>query len=296
MGLTGIDVHKPDRPLRAEMGGLAVLLGIAAGSTVFLVADYAVDGSAVAFAAAFASIALIGIVGAADDLHELDQRTKPLLIVLASVPLMYYLAGRTTIFLPVIGSVQLGLLYPLVAVPLAVTTCANFSNMLAGFNGLEGGVAVISLGTMSLLSQATGHPAMAVLGYIITLAFVGFLAFNWYPARLFPGDTGTLMAGAAVAAIGLVSGLEFAAIILSIPAAMDFALKAMSRNPFKQRRAFGNTTVSADGVLQPPAYPALVHAFMRVSPIKERGLVVSVLAMQLLYAAVAVVVTARFAL
>ena len=293
-GISGVDIHKPDRPTRAEMGGLAVLVAMAAASALYVALNFALDGETVLFAAVASTVALTGVVGVADDVVELSQKFKPLLIVLASVPLMATLWGRTGIFVPTIGNVDFGLLYPLVAVPLAITTSANFSNLLAGFNGLESGCAAISIGTMSLLSEATGHPTVAVFGAILTAAYLGFLILNWYPAKIFPGDSGTLIAGAALAAIGLGSGLEFEAVVLSIPAGMDFALKVMNRNPFKQRHILGNTKVRADGTLDPAPYPALVHAFMRVSPLKERDLVVTVLAMQALFAAAAIAIALTF--
>jgi len=288
LGISGVDIHKPDGPVRAEMGGLAILIALAAGSTVYLGANFALDGPLTLFAGAALTIALTGLVGVADDVVDLSQRFKPFLIVAASIPLMFCLLSRGSIFVPEIGSVNLGLLYPLVAVPLAITTSANFSNLLAGFNGLEAGCAAISLGTMAFLSDATGHPAVAVLGCIATFAYIGFLMLNWYPAKVFPGDTGTLMAGASLAALGLASGLEFEAIVLSIPAAMDFALKMVHRQPFKQRHMFGNTRVRADGTLEPADYPAVVHAFMKVSPITEKELVVSLLAMQAVFASLAI--------
>ena len=293
-GISGIDIHKADRPVRAEMGGLAVLVAMAVASTVFLGLDYGADGSPVLFAAVASTVVLTGLVGVADDVLEISQKVKPFLIVVAAVPLMLYLSQRAFIFIPLLGSIHLGLLYPLVAVPLAITTSANFSNLLAGFNGLEAGCAAISLGTMSLLSDLYGHPTVAVLGAILTFAYVGFLALNWYPAKIFPGDSGTLMSGAALAAMGLASGLEFEAIVLSVPAAMDFALKMMHRRPFKQRHVLGNTSVRPDGTLDPAPYPALVHAFMKVSPIRERELVVSVLATEALFAVVAIVIGVAF--
>jgi len=294
LGISGVDIHKVDRPVRAEMGGLAVLLAMALASSLFLGLEYSEDGSAVLFAAVAATVAFTGLVGVADDMLEISQKLKPFLIVVASVPLMFYLSQRAFIFVPLLGSVHLGLLYPLIAVPLAITTSANFSNLLAGFNGLEAGCASISLGTMSVLSYAYGHPTVAVLGVIMTFAYVGFLALNWYPAKIFPGDSGTLMAGAALAAMGLASGLEFEAIVLSVPAAMDFGLKMMYRRPFKQRHVLGNTKVREDGTLDPAPYPALVHAFMKVSPIGEKGLVLSVLATEVLFAVAAVAVAVAF--
>ncbi len=294
MGISGIDIHKREKPVRAEMGGLAVLFGLALGSVVYFVSNVELDGPVVLFAAAFSTIAFTGLVGIADDFIEMGQRFKPFLMVAASLPLMYLLLDRSSIFVPLLGHVHLGLLYPLIAVPLAITTSANFANLLAGFNGLEAGCASISLGTMSLLAYLTGHPAIAALGLILTSAYIGFLGQNWYPAKIFPGDTGTLMAGAALAAMGLAAGLEFQAIILSIPAAMDFALKMMHRNPFKQRHQYGNTSVREDGTLEPAPYPAVVHSFMKVSPISERGLVISVLAMMALYSTIAIAVTLVF--
>jgi hypothetical protein len=95
------------------------------------------------------------------------------------------------------------------------------------------------------------------------------------------------MAGSAVAVIGLLSGLEFEAIVMSIPAAMDFTLKAAQRLPFSGRHLHGNASVLPDGTLKAAGYPALAHAFMEVSPIKEKGLVVSLLAMEGLFALVA---------
>jgi UDP-N-acetylglucosamine--dolichyl-phosphate N-acetylglucosaminephosphotransferase len=293
-GMGGIDIHKADRPMRAEMGGLAVLVALAVGSVLYLGVDFTMDDQTVLFAAIASTVALTGVVGVADDLVDLSQKVKPFLIVAASIPLMAYLWGRGGIFVPTIGTVDFGILYPLVAVPLAITASANFSNLLAGFNGLEAGCASISIGTMSYLSWVTGHPTVAVFGFILTCAYLGFLILNWYPAKIFPGDTGTLVAGAALAAIGLASRLEFEAVVLSIPAAMDFALKMLYRRPFRQRHLLGNTKVRPDGSLDPAPYPALVHAFMRVSPIKERDLVLSVLAMQALFALSATAILLRF--
>lgn len=290
-GISGIDIHKADKPVRAEMGGLAVLLALALGSTFYEGASYFTDGPTVIFASVASTVALTGMVGVADDIVELSQKYKPFLIVGASIPLMAALWGRTGIFVPTIGNIDFGRLFPLVAVPLAVTTSANFSNLLAGFNGLESGCAVISIGTMSFLSEITGHPTVAAFGFILSSAYLGFLVLNWYPAKIFPGDSGTLIAGAAMAAMGLAAGLEFEAIVLSIPAAMDFALKMIYKRPFKQRHILGNTTIRPDGTLEPAPYPALVHAFMKVSPIDEKGLVLSVLATQALFAISAIVIT-----
>jgi UDP-N-acetylmuramyl pentapeptide phosphotransferase/UDP-N-acetylglucosamine-1-phosphate transferase len=103
------------------------------------------------------------------------------------------------------------------------------------------------------------------------------------------------MAGAAIAVIGILARIEFEAIVLSIPAAMDFSLKAMQKRPFGGRKIHGDTSVDKDGTLKPPGYPSLAHAFMTVSPIKEKGLVLSLLSMEGLFALIAILIAMGYA-
>jgi len=288
LGITGVDIHKLDRPLTAEMGGVPVILAVLFGSGVLMIFD---DERSLIFMAALASVALTGLVGLADDYFDLRQRTKTLLIAAASAPLCLLFLGNSTISFPFMGAIPFGILLPLVVVPIALTTSANFSNMLAGFNGLEAGIATISVGTLTFLAGLEGMWDGAALGVLLLFAYLGFLALNWYPAKIFPGDTGTLMFGAGLVTIGLISHLEFAAIVLCIPAAFDFTLKTLSKKPFGQRRLFGNTTVSSQGILEPADYPALAHAFLRVAPTTEKSLVRWILLMEGLYACLAVSLT-----
>ena len=245
MGITGVDVHKPDKPVTAEMGGLAVLIGVVVGASFFYELQ---PGFSLLFLTGLLTIVFVGIVGIVDDLFSIRQRYKPFLVAAMTIPLAVALFGSTEIHFPLLGTIPFGILYPLVVVPLGITTSANLSNMLAGFNGLEAGCAIIGIGTLTLLSAVEGQYVGLAIGSLFLAGYLGFLALNWYPAKIFPGDTGTLMAGAAIAAIGLISGLEFAAVVVSMPAALDFTLKMLSRNPFSARTIHGNTIVTSDGI------------------------------------------------
>ena len=288
MGMTGQDVHKLDKPVTAEMGGVAVVVAVAAGALILFASN---DGLPQLVIAGLATVLLVGVIGAIDDIFSLRQRYKPFLVALMSVPLAYALMGRTAVLFPLLGHVSFGILYPLIVVPASIAISANLSNMLAGFNGLEAGCAIIAIAALTVLSAFEKSVAGILLGSFFVAGYAGFLLLNKYPAKIFPGDTGTLMAGAAIASIGLASGLEFAAVVVSIPAALDFTLKMLSRNPFGARGVFGNTTVATDGHLIPPAYPALSHAFMRMTDVTEKSLVGSILAMELVFALVAIVIT-----
>lgn len=288
MGITGNDVHKVGRPVTAEMGGISVLIGLLVGASVVMIGN---DDPSLFFVAGIATIVGACLVGVLDDMTNMKQRYKPFLLAATAIPLMYVLWGRDSIPVPPFGALPLGILYPLAVVPIAVAISANFSNMLAGFNGLEAGTSVVAIGALTFLAAVEGSYYAAAIGVILACGYLGFLKLNWYPSKIFPGDTGTLMAGAGIATIALLAGLEFAAIIVSIPAGIDFTLKMVAKRPFGGRYTFGNTTLDESGHLKPAPYPALVHAFMRASPVSERGLVLWVVGMQAVYAVLAIALT-----
>jgi UDP-N-acetylglucosamine--dolichyl-phosphate N-acetylglucosaminephosphotransferase len=290
-GIVGVDVHKLDRPVRAEMGGLSILIS---ASLVALAVPILEDPVTILFFSGFATILLVGLVGILDDIYEIRQRYKPFLVAAATSPLAATLSQRAYIDFPLIGHVPFGVLYPLVVVPLGVTMSANFSNMLAGFNGLEAGTATTAIAALSILSWVRGNLDGAVIGAIFVGGYIAFLFYNWYPARIFPGDTGTLMAGATIATIGMVGQLEFAAIVVSMPAALDFTLKMLSKRPFSQTNKFGNSKVIPTGRLVAAPYPALAHAFMKVAHLTEKKLVESLLIMECVYGFLAIVLTQMF--
>ncbi len=286
--MTGIDIHKIGRPLCAEMGGVSVMLGFMGGIALLLMFSLSITPFVLA---SIITIILAFVIGALDDITGMRQRYKPFLIVAAAIPMILTYEGAGSLWLPLIGNMPFGVLYPLILIPLAITTSANFANMLAGFNGLEAGIGVIGLGTLSLLSFFTGHPYVGFIALILTAAFAAFLRYNWYPAKIFPGDSGTLLYGASIAVIGIAAELEFAAIMVSMPAAFDFTLKMFHRRPFAQRRDYGDTRITAEGTLEPAAYPALSHMFLKISNLNERSLVLVILAMESLYAVTAIFLT-----
>jgi len=288
--VVGIDVHKPAKPICAEMGGFAVLLGFmgAFGFMALMLPDFVFT-----VASAFLTIVLAGLVGIVDDLFTLRQRYKPVLVAFATAPLILANVDRVELWLPPLGLVFLGTAY-LIVIPLGVATASNLTNMLAGFNGLEAGVGTISCFSLGLLLAVMGRLDSASLAFSLSAAFLAFLFYNWYPAKVFPGDTGTLISGAAIATISISGGVEAAGLLMMVPSAIDFTLKMLVKSPFSGRKKFGDTTVGEDGTLISPGYAALVHAFMNVARFNERDLVLSLLFMQVLYCSLGVFVTLFF--
>lgn len=287
-GIVGIDVHKLTKPVCAEMGGISILFGIILGYTVSLLFSTDIGSNGLPI---FLTVFFTGLVGILDDFICLRQRYKPFLVGLSSVPLLIVGAGQyLELSIPYVGNIFLSS-FSLLLIPLAVATASNLTNMLAGFNGLEAGISIISCFSLGIACFINGNLESASLAFIIAAAYLAFLRFNWYPAKIFPGDTGTLMTGAAIAAISIFGNVEIAGLFMLVPAGIDFTLKMVSRLPFAQRKLYGDSNVENDGSLVPPLYPALPHVFMRAARFKEKEVVLALLFMQSLYSAFGIFLT-----
>ncbi|CAI1492974.1 UDP-N-acetylmuramyl pentapeptide phosphotransferase/UDP-N-acetylglucosamine-1-phosphate transferase [Thermococcus nautili] len=250
-GIVGRDIHKPERPEVPEMGGIAIVLTV--GVLGALVKPDVLP-----------VFLLFGLVGVIDDLTALRQSHKVVLSLFVSIPVAFLDVGRS---IDLFGyNLNLGILYPVFAV-LFVTGSANLVNMLAGFNGLEVGTSAIALSFLALMTDGTAR-GLALIGLGASL---GFLWWNRYPARVFPGDTGTLSLGALIGLVGILGKVEVYTAILLIPHFLDFTIKALSVR-FGVRR-HGRTEVMPDGTLKAPPYPSFLGTIMRRVRVTEPKLV-----------------------
>jgi len=297
VGLVGKDANKPSGLEVAEMGGIAVMAGIL-GGTLFYIALNTFALNQVEFnLALFATIStvmIIAFVGIIDDLLGwkigLSQLQKPLLTIPAALPMMVINAGSSSIALPIVGDVNLGLLFPLILVPIGIVGASNGFNMVAGYNGLEAGLGVVILGAINLVAYLTGSSHVAMIGAISMAALLAFLAFNWYPARVFPGNTLTYMVGALIGCTAILANVEKLALVLFIPYFLDFALKARSR-----MKAETFAKVENDGSMSLP-YPkiySITHlAILALTKVKgkvyERDVVVFLIAIEAILAVIGI--------
>jgi UDP-N-acetylglucosamine--dolichyl-phosphate N-acetylglucosaminephosphotransferase len=233
--ITGKDRHKPGQPEIAEMGGLIIILGFGAAIVLAIsIKTFSQRLSSVdldTIMAVFATVLVAAIIGVLDDLVSLNKWVKAIAPVFAAFPLMAIKAGVTTMTVPFVGLVDFGIIYTLVLIPLGITATANVVNMLAGFNGLEAGMGAVAM--TGLAGIAFRHGANTSL--VILLAALGpliaTLRYNWFPARIFVGDVGTLSIGIIIASAVIVGNFEFAGVIIMIPYVMEFIIKAWNHFP-----------------------------------------------------------------
>jgi UDP-N-acetylglucosamine--dolichyl-phosphate N-acetylglucosaminephosphotransferase len=175
-------------------------------------------------------------------------------------------------------------------IPVGVIACSNLVNLLAGFNGLEAGAgAVISfaiflasvlLGYMGLHTAETSFLMIALFG-----ACLAFLFFNWYPARVFPGNIATYMIGAAIVAAVVTGNMERIGVICLTPQIIEFLLKARSSSFSAEN--FGRVGKGGRLHYSGNIY-SLTHLLMKTIHPTEKQLVMILLAFQVVCGALAV--------
>jgi UDP-N-acetylglucosamine--dolichyl-phosphate N-acetylglucosaminephosphotransferase len=195
--------------------------------------------------------------------------------------------GHTRMMIPYAGEVDFWIFYPLLLVPVGVTVAANATNMLAGYNGLELGLGILEMSALSVIAAFLGQTTSLIILLSGLGALLGLLYFNWYPARTFVGDVGTLSIGAIVATAVIIGGYEVAGVIVFIPHALDFLLKAAHRFP---TTGWGGE-LHDDGRLRCPKHGpvSLPQLLMKLAGgIHERSLVLLLMGIEALFGILAI--------
>jgi UDP-N-acetylmuramyl pentapeptide phosphotransferase/UDP-N-acetylglucosamine-1-phosphate transferase len=183
------DIRKEHVAPVPTMGGIASCLGMAVGCALWY--TFTKDIFIIAF---FFSIAILFIVGILDDLHNMPARAK-LVIQLAVASLIAFSGVRITSFNGLFGIWELPITAQYTFTVLAIAGITNAFNLIDGIDGLAGGLGFMSLITLGLFLTLTGEANTAIIAFAMAGGLLGFLYYNFNPARIFMGDTGSLVLG-----------------------------------------------------------------------------------------------------
>lgn len=298
--MVGRDINKFNRPEVPELGGIAAVFGFAVGLSI-VVGEEKLRGFAyeTPLLASVGVFFIAGMIGLIDDISNLSQKIKSVVVAFAALPLIIWHGfgpeeegiihninfpfGKSVSFLPV-GSTQYYLFW-FIAVPAAITIVANLVNMSAGYNGLESGeIMVISsvLFTVMLAKDPKAffdrrYPTAALLFLAVIGCSAALYVFNRYPSKIFIGNIGTMGLGAVIGAGVIMSGLAFYCAVAMLPAFYEagatiyYRMKSVDRRP-----ACHNPIIREDGRLEPPKearYYTLAFFILSKRPMNEKNLV-----------------------
>lgn len=199
-------VHKTPTPL---LGGLAIYFACIIGMLLFVSLDKKILG-------VLAGATLIVVCGYFDDIKPLSPKTKFAVQIIAAVIVMYcgVRIDRVTNpfqFIYKANWIELGIFaYPITL--LWIVGLTNAFNLIDGLDGLAAGVSAIS--SVTLLTVALligpGDYYIIVLTAILAGSILGFLPYNFNPAKIFMGDTGAMFLGYMLSVISVMGVLKSA--------------------------------------------------------------------------------------
>lgn len=164
-----------------------------------------------------ASSGIIVITGLLDDVIELTPRQKLFGMILAAIYVCFVFdITIQTVTLPYFGTITLGILsYPVTI--LWIIALTNAINLIDGLDGLASGISIIaltSIGFVGYIGSSTGAVKLQVpiTIFILLFSIIGFFPFNFFPAKIFLGDTGALFLGFMISVLSI-QGLKNATFI-----------------------------------------------------------------------------------
>lgn len=207
-GWIGIDIHKVDKPEVAESGGISILIGLCITLVFMLIMFQSLINELLVI---LLTIIIAGVIGFIDDRKKLSSIKKIILTVFTGGPifllnlLKFVNVGSPTI--PILGTLRLTYIYPFV-LPVIIAVTTNTVNMLEGYNGEGSGTCLIAVIFM-FISGLIWNSTQAIIYTVPFMAILlAFYLFNRYPAKIFPGDVGTLTIGAMIGCIAIFGSIE----------------------------------------------------------------------------------------
>ncbi len=231
VGVTGVDVHKSGRPEVPEMVGAALALGMMIGASILGWADQSLTPRALAFSAA---VGVASVIGAVDDLVDLNALQKALGAALIALPLLAPGIASPRPFLPLVGRARMHLAL-IALIPAFISVIVNSANMIDALNGLLVGSAAVISATMAAVGAWMGMEATAALSAVSAAACAAYYRHNRFPAEVFSGNVGSFALGAALGSASTFDGLESLLLISALPMIVSGYMTIVSIRGLKSR-------------------------------------------------------------
>ena len=188
-----------------------------------------------------AGIMIMFFIGLYDDIKHINPPTKLVFQILAATVVIFFGNYTINFFRWPIANILLTFLW--------LVGITNAFNLLDNMDGLAGGVALIASGFLSVFFYTAGYPDLLIISLALAGSISGFLIFNFPPAKIFMGDSGSMLLGFALAALAIARRTQASNIfaIVGVPILifllpiLDTGLVAITRILRGQSPATGGT-------------------------------------------------------
>lgn len=208
-----------DHPI-PRMGGLAIFLGFILSVVLFVDITRQVRGILL-------GAVLIVACGAIDDIISLRAWVKLIIQIIAAIVAVAHGVVIEVLMNPNIFSENEALILGVLAVPVTIlwiVGITNSVNLIDGLDGLAVGVSTISCVTILVVALLVSEPNVALIVAALAGACIGFMPYNLNPARIFMGDTGSLLLGYVLATVSVLGLFKFYAIVTFVVPVLALAV------------------------------------------------------------------------
>lgn len=192
-----------------RLGGLAIFIGFIL--SVLLFANITVQIRGILIGAV-----IIIVIGVIDDIMTLRAYIKLIIQIIAALVAVYHGIVIEVFSNPLVFSSSEYWSLGFLSIPITViwiVAITNSVNLIDGLDGLAAGVSIISSVVMLIISLMVSDPNDAIIMAALAGACIGFLPYNFNPAKIFMGDTGALLLGYVLATASILGLFKFYAVV-----------------------------------------------------------------------------------
>lgn len=218
--IKAVDIPRDNRRMHKHpiprLGGLAIIFG-------FMVAVLCFGHMTKSLTAILIAAMIIAVMGIIDDAKALDAKPKFVVQIIAALIVVLWGEVRVEVFTnPIVWSGQPYLVLPMWASVIFsvfwIVFITNAVNFIDGLDGLAAGVSAIMTVSLVFISARLGDYSVAVIGTALMGACFGFLPYNFNPAKIFMGDTGSTFLGFMLATLSIQGVFKsYAVISFAVP-------------------------------------------------------------------------------
>ena len=224
------DVNKKDHVMIVRPGGPSIIAGIMASE--FILYGFLQMNEILAIIITSFIAFLIGYV---DDRKVMGGWFKPLALIFAAAPIIFFGAYDSNLSFPLFGTVQIPALY-LGLIIFMIPITGNTINSIDVLNGVASGFMIIASFSLSIALFILQNYEMAIVSLPLGFVALAFYKYHKIPSKIFPGDSGALALGGMYGAIAIIGHVEIIAAIALLPAVINSFLFLSSMKRIVEHR------------------------------------------------------------
>ncbi|GKS67081.1 multidrug transporter [Nitrosarchaeum sp.] len=224
------DVNKKDHVMIVRPGGPSIIFGIIV-SELILYGFLQMNEILAIILTSFIAF----VIGYVDDRKVMGGWFKPIALMLASTPIIFFGAYDSNLSFPLFGTVQIPVLY-LGLIIFMIPITGNTINSIDVLNGVASGFMVIASFSLSIALFILHNYEIAIASLPLGFISLAFYKYHKIPSKIFPGDSGALSLGAMYGAIAIVGHVEIVAAVALLPAVINSFLFLSSMKRIVEHR------------------------------------------------------------